>query len=146
MARAHLARPRSHLSLSLSLSLSSLLTALSCLVLTWPHVSTARLVANVHVVLSQILRILELVMPRVALTWPRVGCLFCPLLLSILLQRIQSWRRPMPGGHDPVLGLLILPFYWFGCGLELASCVNPPSLYLCWFLLLFCSFCTFKLF
>ncbi|MFS8026950.1 hypothetical protein Hanom_Chr16g01492691 [Helianthus anomalus] len=64
--------------------------------------------ANVLFVLSQIVQILELTTPRVVLARPRVGCQFCPLLLSFLLQRFWSWTRPVSGGHGHVSGLLLI--------------------------------------
>ncbi|KAJ0431711.1 hypothetical protein HanIR_Chr17g0851351 [Helianthus annuus] len=93
----------------------------------------ARPVANVLVVLWQILKIFEL-------TTPGVGCMFCPLLLSFLRHIIQSRTRPRVRSSD--LAILVV-WMWIGAW-RVASI--PPSLYLCWFLLSFCSFCTFKLF
>ncbi|MFS7957338.1 hypothetical protein Hanom_Chr07g00665181 [Helianthus anomalus] len=80
---------------------------LSDLVLTRP-------VAKVLAVLSQILKIFELTTPRVGLARPRVGCQFCPLLLSFLLHSIHPRTRVMSGGHNPVSSLLFLLF----CGLD----------------------------
>ncbi|MFS7998635.1 hypothetical protein Hanom_Chr12g01156231 [Helianthus anomalus] len=86
-------------------------------------------------------------MPRVGLAQPRVNCLFCPLLLSFFfLHNNQSQTRPASSVHGPVrsshLAILVV-WMWIGAW-QVAS--TPPSLYLCWFLLSFCSFCTFKLF
>ncbi|MFS7987589.1 hypothetical protein Hanom_Chr11g01024721 [Helianthus anomalus] len=69
MARALLTRPIGYP------SLSSSLTAVSGLIQTRPRRSTTRLVVIVLVVLSKILRILELTMPRVELARPRVRIL-----------------------------------------------------------------------
>ncbi|KAJ0927003.1 hypothetical protein HanRHA438_Chr04g0177801 [Helianthus annuus] len=84
----------------------------------------ARPVAKVLVVVSQILKIFELTTPRVVLARPRVGCQFCPLLLSFLLHSIHLQTRPVSAGHDPVSSFMFLLF----CGLDvnqgLASCIN----------------------
>ncbi|MFS8026953.1 hypothetical protein Hanom_Chr16g01492721 [Helianthus anomalus] len=102
--------------------------------------------ANVLFVLSHILQILELTTPWVVLARPRVGCQFCPLLLSFLLQRFWSWTRPLSGGHGPVSGLLILLFCWFGCDSGLGELRQSSFFVFMLVFLLFCSFCTFMLF
>ncbi|MFS8001892.1 hypothetical protein Hanom_Chr13g01195651 [Helianthus anomalus] len=100
---------------------------MSGLVPTRPVVSEHDPVVSIVVVLSQILRILELTTTHVGLARPRAGLSFVVFFCYFFSAGILTGYGPMLGGHD----FCFCYFFVLDVDGGSAGCVNPSFLYSC---------------